>query len=297
MQRLPLRPVLLLSAILTGLACASCTPPGESEEQEAAGTTAAQSDCALVWADEFENDGLPDPEKWRYDVGGHGWGNDELQYYTGARPENARVEDGRLIVEARKDGDTAGTAAYDGREYTSARLLTREEWTYGRFEASAKLPSGRGTWPAIWMLPDLSAYGGWPLGGEIDIMEHVGHDPDVVHSTVHTGAYNHSIGTHKGAQIEVPTARTDFNVYAVEWTPEEIRGYVNDEHYFTFENETLVDEEAGQPEWPFDHPFHIILNIAVGGAWGGQQGVDPDIWPQRMEVEYVRVYDCGWGGR
>ncbi len=250
----------------------------------------ATAECTLVWADEFEVDGLPDASKWRYDVGGHGWGNDELQYYTEAREENARIEDGRLIIEARRE-------EHAGREYTSARLLTRREWTYGRFEARAKLPSGRGTWPAIWMLPDLDEHGGWPLGGEIDIMEHVGHTPDLVHSTVHTGAYNHSRGTHKGAQIDVPTARSDFNVYAVEWTPEEIRGYVNDTHYFTFENETLADgatitELKDERHWPFDHPFHLILNVAVGGAWGGQEGVDPDIWPQRMEIDYVRVYEC-----
>ena len=246
--------------------------------------------CELAWADEFEYEGLPDSTKWRYDVGGHGWGNDELQYYTEARAKNARVEDGKLIIESHRE-------AYEGRDYTSARLLTRPEWLYGRFEASAKLPTGRGTWPAIWMLPNLSEHGGWPMGWEIDVMEHVGFDPDVVHATVHTEAYNHTRGTQVGRQITVPTARTDFNVYAVEWTPEEIRGYVNDEHYFTFENETLDNPGAGAEEWPFDHPFHMLFNIAVGGGWGGQQGVDPDIWPQRMEVEYVRVYDCGASGR
>ena len=241
--------------------------------------------CALVWSDEFENDGLPNPDKWSYNVGGHGWGNDELQFYTEDRLHNARVEDGHLIIEARRED-------WEQRGYTSARLVSDAEWTYGRFEVRAKLPSGRGTWPAIWMLPDLDQHGGWPLGGEIDIMEHVGHDPDVVHSTVHTGAYNHTLGTHHGASTTVPDARTDFNIYAVEWTPREIRGYVNDEHYFTFENERLANPDADERHWPFDHPFHYVLNIAVGGGWGGQQGVDPDIWPQQMVVDYVRTYEC-----
>jgi len=218
-------------------------------------------------------------------VGGHGWGNEELQYYTEAREENARVEDGKLIIEALR-------VPHQGNEYTSARLLSRPEWTYGRFEVRAKLPSGRGTWPAIWMLPDLERYGGWPMGGEIDIMEHVGYNPDVVHASVHTKAYYHSIGTQKTATIEVPNARSDFNTYAIDWTPEEIRAYVNDRHYFTFKNERLQNPDADAQHWPFDHPFHYVLNVAVGGSWGGQEGVDPEIWPQRMEIDFVRTYDC-----
>ena len=241
--------------------------------------------CELAWFDEFDYTGLPSAAKWRYDVGGHGWGNQELQYYTERRAANARVEDGKLVIEARKE-------PYEGSQYTSARLLSMEEWTYGRFEVKAKLPSGIGTWPAIWMLPDLETHGGWPMGGEIDIMEHVGYDPDVVHASVHTKAYHHSIGTQRTAKITVPDARSDFNVYAVEWTPSEIRAYVNDRHYFTFENERLEKREATAEHWPFDHPFHYVLNIAVGGSWGGQQGVDPDIWPQRMEIDYVRTYRC-----
>ena len=239
----------------------------------------------LVWSDEFDYAGLPDPKKWDYDVGGEGWGNKELQFYTAGRKENARVENGRLIIEARKE-------AWQGREYTSARLVSRGkgDWTYGRFEVKAKLPSGRGTWPAIWMLPTGWTYGGWPRSGEIDIMEHVGFDPDVVHASVHTRAYNHTINTQKTAQIRIPTSRNEFNVYAVEWTPAEIRGFVNDQHYFTFRNERLTNTAADYQQWPFDKPFHLLLNLAVGGTWGGQQGVDPAIWPQRLEIDYVRVY-------
>jgi beta-glucanase (GH16 family) len=239
----------------------------------------------LVWSDEFDYNGLPDAKKWDYDVGGHGWGNKELQFYTARRKENARVEDGHLIIEARKE-------SWEGREYTSARLVSRGkgDWTYGRFEVKAKLPSGRGTWPAIWMLPTDWTYGSWPKSGEIDIMEHVGFDPDVIHTSIHTSAYNHTINTQKTAQFKLPNSRTHFNVYAVEWTPEEIRGFVNDKQIFTFRNERLTDRTADYRQWPFDKRFHLLLNLAVGGNWGGQQGVDPAIWPQRLEVDYIRVY-------
>lgn len=248
-------------------------------------TTKAQDKWRLVWGDEFDYKGLPDPKKWGYDVGGHGWGNKELQYYTERRAQNARVEKGRLIIEARRDN-------WHRHEYTSARLVSKGKGdrTYGRVEVSAKLPSGRGTWPAIWMLPTGNDYGGWPNGGEIDIMEHVGFDPDVVHFSVHTKAYYHSIGTQKTTKIDLPTARTEFNIYAVEWTPEEIRGFVNEQQFFTFRNERLTNPDADYKQWPFDKPFHLLLNIAVGGTWGGAQGVDQKIWPQRMEIDYVRVY-------
>ncbi len=241
----------------------------------------------ILWADEFGYSGPPDPQKWGFDVGGHGWGNRELQYYTDSREENARVENGNLVIEAQRED-------WNGREYTSARLISKGKaaWTYGRFEVRAKLPSGRGTWPAIWLLPALKTYadGDWPDNGEIDIMEHVGFDPDIIHASIHTRAYHHSINTHKTGKIHLRKARTDFNVYAVEWTPEEIRSYVNEQHYFTFRNERLTDPAADYKQRPFDRPFYLILNISVGGSWGGAQGVDESIWPQRMEIDYVRVY-------
>src|SRR5690349_14056129 len=166
----------------------------------------SQTSWQLVWSDEFNSAGLPDPSKWSYDVGAHGWGNKELQNYTDRRKENARVENGVLIIEARRDGTEA-------QPYSSARLVSKNkgDWTYGRFEVRAKLPSGRGTWPAIWMLPTQRSYGGWPKSGEIDIMEHVGFDPDMVHASVHTSAYNHTINTQKTAQIKIPTSRSEFN--------------------------------------------------------------------------------------
>jgi beta-glucanase (GH16 family) len=241
-------------------------------------------DWHLVWSDEFDSPGLPDASKWTYDVGGSGWGNNELQYYSEARRENARVEAGLLIIEARRE-------PLGGRAYSSARLKTRAGWTYGRVEVRAKLPRGRGTWPAIWMLPQKGTYGqgGWPDNGEIDIMEHVGFDPEIVHASVHTRAYNHVDRTQRTAQTPVPGAQDDFHLYTVEWTTERIRGFVNGREYFAFANERLSNSQADWRHWPFDRDFHILLNIAVGGNWGGQKGVDDSIWPQRMEIDYVRM--------
>ena len=242
----------------------------------------------LIWSDEFDEPGLPDSSKWLYDVGGGGWGNDEEQFYTEGRLENARVEEGVLIIEARKE--SWPPSRNPSNDYTSARLVSKGtgDWLYGRIEARAKLPSGRGTWPAIWMLPTGNAYGGWPRSGEIDIMEHVGFDPGVVHGSLHSLAHNWTTETQPTDSISVPEAETAFHTYAVEWTPSSIRFYVDETLYLEAPN-----PGTGWEEWPFDQPFHLILNIAVGGFWGGQQGIDPDVWPARMEVDYVRVYDLG----
>ncbi|MFC0262230.1 glycoside hydrolase family 16 protein [Fontibacter flavus] len=235
----------------------------------------------LLWSDEFENEGLPDPEKWVYDVGDHGWGNNELQYYTKGETRNARIENGNLIIEAHQD-------SIFEKGYSSARLLTRGKasWQYGYIEVKAKLPKGIGTWPAIWMLPEGNKYGGWPKSGEIDIMEHVGYDQGNIHGTVHTEAFNHIKGTQKGKQVAVPTCSEEFHVYAIDWQEHKIDFYLDGERYHTFEN-----TGEGWEQWPFDHEFHLIFNIAVGGNWGGAKGVDADIWPQRMEIDYVRVYN------
>lgn len=233
-----------------------------------------------IWADEFEIDGTPDASKWTFDSGDNGWGNNELQYYTDEL-KNARVENGILIIEAHADTNKP-------KGYTSARLVTKGKaaWTYGYFEIKAKLPKGIGTWPAIWMLTETNPYGGWPKSGEIDIMEHVGFDPAVIHGTVHTEAFNHSIGTDVGEVKSIPSFNSEFHTYAIDWKSDKIDFFIDDELYFTFEN-----SQKNTAEWPFDHPFHMILNIAVGGNWGGQKGVDPSIWPQRMEIDYVRIFD------
>jgi licheninase len=234
-----------------------------------------------VWGDEFEGQGLPDPSKWYYETGGDGWGNQEKQYYTREDTDNARVEDGHLIIEARKE-------SYQGSAYTSARLNSEASWKYGRFEIRAKLPAGVGTWPALWMLADEDTYGDqyWPDNGEIDIMEHVGYDEGVIHGTIHTEAFNHIDGTDRGDSITLPTATTEFHDYAMEWTPNEIRVYADGERYFTFRNQEQYDWQ----EWPFDQKFHLLMNIAVGGTWGGAEGIDDSAFPERMVIEYVRVY-------
>lgn len=236
----------------------------------------------LVWSDEFDYSGLPDSTKWSYDVGGHGWGNQELQYYTHKRLENARVENGKLIIEARKEN-------YEGNDYTSARLITKHkgDWTNGKIKIRARLPEGTGTWPALWMLPTKWIYGSgdWPDVGEIDIMEHVGHKEGEIHGTIHTHDFNHMDGTQKSGQTTVEDAVDAFHVYSIEWTKEEIRWYVDGNKFFTYEN-----NGDGWSAWPFDHPFHLIMNIAVGGAWGGAEGVEDTIFPQKLEVDYVRVY-------
>lgn len=236
----------------------------------------------LVWSDEFDYTGLPDAAKWSFDTDGNatGWGNNESQYYTSGRLENAEVKDGFLNITARKE-------EYAGFSYTSARLRTKGkgDWLYGRVEVRAKLPDGRGMWPAIWMLPTDWAYGGWPASGEIDIMENVGYDPYKIVASAHTESYNHTIGTQKSATRTVQSCYTDFHIYELQWDSNEYRIYVDKMLLFTFKN-----EGAGYKVWPFDKRFHLLLNVAVGGNWGGQQGIDDSIFPRTMVVDYVRVY-------
>jgi beta-glucanase (GH16 family) len=232
----------------------------------------------LVWNDEFDKATL-DYTKWEHEINGNGGGNNELQYYT-AFPTNSFIEGGKLIIKALHEN-------YQGKEYTSARIrsLNKGDWLYGRIEVKAKVPTGRGTWPAIWMLSTDWYYGDWPKSGEIDIMEHVGYDPNVIHGSIHTFAYNHTIGTQKTATLPISTATTDFHIYAIEWFEDHIDFYIDKAKYFTFTN-----ENNGWAYWPFDKRFHLILNLAVGGNWGGAQGVNPADFPAQMEVEYVRVY-------
>jgi beta-glucanase (GH16 family) len=239
----------------------------------------------LIWSDEFTASGAPDPGKWNIENWPPAVVNQELQAYT-ARPENVRVENGTLVIEARRD-------FYNGNEFSSARIHTagKMDALYGRVEVRAVLPHIRGTWPAIWAMPTYLVYGAWPTCGEIDIMEHVGYDPGTIHASVHTETYNHSIGTQRTAQIQIPDFNTAYHVYALEWTPTQIKMFVDGVHYFTFAN-----EGTGYREWPFDKPFHVILNIAVGGSWGGLHGVSKTGWPQRMTVDYVRVYSYDFGG-
>ncbi len=233
----------------------------------------------LVWSDEFNYKGLPDSSKWNYDVGGDGWGNHELEYYTKARLENARVENGNLIIEARKE-------KWDKNDYTSARLITKGkgDWQYGKIEVRAKLPKGLGTWPAIWMLGSTTPLK-WPDDGEIDIMEHVGFHQGYIHGSIHCKKYYHSIGTQKTDTTIVKDCSENFHVYGLEWNADYVKISVDGNVYFTFKN-----EHTSYDAWPFDNKMHLLLNIAVGGDWGGAKGIAQDIWPQKMEIDYVRVY-------
>src|SRR5580698_9888936 len=225
-----------------------------------------KADWKLIWSDEFNYTGLPDSTKWNYDVGGNGWGNNELEYYTSKRPENARVENGNLIIEMRKE-------KWEDKNYTSARLLTKgkADWKYGKIEVRAKLPKGLGTWPAIWMLGSKTPFV-WPDDGEIDIMEHVGFDPGVIHGSIHCKKYYHIIGTQKTAVTAVKDCMDNFHVYGLEWSTDSITIYVDNNRYFSFAN-----EHQGYEKWPFDQPMHLILNVAFGGNWGAAKGIDDSI--------------------
>ena len=247
---------------------------------------ASGSEWAVVWSDEFEDEGQPDTSKWTYDIGNWGWGNSELQYYTEARPENARIEDGMLIIEAHKDDlDEA---------WTSARLTTRGKtsFLYGKIEFRAKVPVQRGNWAAGWTLGDayideLS----WPYCGEIDIMESVGYEMDdetgdgTAHASVHCRAYYFKLGNHHTSVIPVKNMNAEFHTYAVEWLPDGIKAYVDDIHYFSYQDTT------DSMTWPFDQPQNIILNLAMGGGWGGLMGMDENMTSQRIIIDYVRVYE------
>jgi beta-glucanase (GH16 family) len=238
-----------------------------------------KSEWQLVWGDEFNYEGLPDSTKWNYNTGGDGWGNHELEFYTTKRLENTHVTNGNLIIEARKE-------KWKANNYTSARLITKGkgDWKYGRIEVRAKLPDGIGTWPAIWMLGSKTPFE-WPDDGEIDIMEHVGYDPGIIHASIHCKNYNHIMNTQKTAITNVPDYATAFHVYALEWDAGSINIFVDEKKYFSFANEHI-----DYASWPFDQPMHLLLNLAVGGDWGGQKGIDNSIFPKQMLVDYVRVY-------
>jgi beta-glucanase (GH16 family) len=278
-----MRTLLLYTFFFFSVALFGCVKENDSEEPgQKPGTGDPTGEYTLIWSDEFNYTGLPNSSKWSYDTDGNasGWGNNEKQYYTSARLANAEVKDGYLTITAIKED-------YQGFKYTSARLITKSkgDWLYGKVEVRAKLPDGRGMWPAIWMLPTDWAYGGWPASGEIDIMENVGYDPYVIIASAHTQLYNHVQGTQKSAKTTIADCYTEFHSYILEWEANEYRVYVDNKLYFTFKN-----EKTGFQAWPFDKRFHLLLNVAVGGNWGGAQGIDDSIFPRKMVVDYVRVY-------
>jgi len=267
--------------LLTILLLAACNQK-KANTSNADAVNNSQDEYKLVWQDEFDYSGLPDSTKWWFDTEGNdaGWGNNEAQQYTVKRLENANVENGILNVTALKED-------FRDKKYTSARLITKADWKYGRFETRAKLPAGRGTWAAIWMMPGGWSFndGNWPDVGEFDIMEHVGHESGVIHASAHSRDYQWQKGTQQTDTIHINDATAEFHSYIWEWTPEVVKAYVDDQLFFEYKNEGL-----GEIKWPYEKPFYLILNVAVGGAWGSMKGIDNEAFPQTMEVEYVRVY-------
>jgi beta-glucanase (GH16 family) len=247
----------------------------------------ASSNWALAWSDEFNapNGSPVDSSKWVTETGGNGWGNNELEYYT-ARPQNAYQQDGNLVIKVLAEKYTGSDGV--ARNYTSARLKTHGKFSqeYGRFEARIKIPRGQGIWPALWMMGDQIDKAGWPTDGEIDIMENIGKEPAMVHGTIHGPGYSGDKGI--TAPYRLPTGQSfadDFHLFAVEWEPQVIRFYVDDHLYAT---RTPADLPPGT-KWVYDHPFFLLLNVAVGGDWPGNPDASSP-FPQTMLVDYVRVY-------
>jgi len=245
----------------------------------------------LVWADEFDVDGPPNSENWNFEIGDGtaqgipGWGNNELQYYTD-RPENVKVENGFLVITARQED-------FEGSNYTSARITTQNkfEQRYGRFEARIKVPYGKGYWPAFWLLGNDCDVNPWPACGEIDIMENVGDEPTTVFGTVHGPNYNGADSISKELVLADNRFDNEFHIFGVEWSPNKINFYVDDQLYFTMTPEEVDDETDGEGIWVFnDRAFYMILNVAVGGNLPGNPNAET-VFPQSMVVDYVRVYN------
>jgi beta-glucanase (GH16 family) len=235
------------------------------------------------WADEFNTKNI-DANKWRFDtvLNKSGWPNHERQYYSEARPENARIEQGSLVIEARREA-LQDQPDWGGQAYSSAKLVSRSPHGYGFYETRALLPCARGTWPAIWLLPSS---GKWPDAGEIDVMEMVGWQPQVVHATLHTAAFNHAKGTQRGGQLDVPTSCSGYHRYQLDWRSDSITIGIDDRAYMRVAN----DQPGGAAAWPFTRPYNLILNLAIGGDWGGVKGIDDAALPQQMRVDYVRYW-------
>jgi beta-glucanase (GH16 family) len=234
---------------------------------------------SLIWSEEFDSANGLDPSKWNFEVGYVR--NKEKQYYTENRFKNCRIQDQKLILEAHKE-------AYRGYNYTSASICTKnkKEFLYGRIEVRAKLPLGRGIWPAIWTLGSHIDQTEWPLCGEIDIMEFVGYDPGIIHGNIHTQAYNHTLETNKGASLKVQGLSDNFHVFAIDWTEDKIEFFLDNHSYFSFYN----DHENNPATWPFHKPHYLLINLAVGGFWGAKKGIDENIFPQQFIIDYVRYY-------
>jgi len=257
----------LVALVIAGIQVVSCATPAPAEKLK------------LVWAEEFDGSGLPDPATWSNEVGMIR--NQEAQYYTEGRLENARVEGGCLVIEARKE-------EFAGAKYTSASVNTlgKREFFRGRVEVRAKIPTGVGSWPAIWMMGTDIPRVGWPECGEIDIMENVGYEPDTIYATVHTpGSVNRPGLVTRGGHVDIPDPFADFHIYAVEWRADRFDFYLDGRKYFTYAKDSRYPDY-----WRFDKPMYLLLNLAIGGNWGGTHGIDDTIFPLEYYIDYVRYY-------
>ena len=234
-------------------------------------------DWELTWSEEFNYIGKPDEAFWGYEKGYVR--NRELQYYTD-QLQNAKVENGFCTIQAIPEAEDSLTSA-------SINTLNKVDFLYGRIEVRAKIPSALGSWPAIWMLGTNISEIGWPACGEIDIMEHVGFDPDKIHANIHTKSYNHVLGTNKGNIIAAADPWADFHVYAFEWFEDRMDFFFDDSLYFSFQNDMAGNNDT----WPFDKPHYLLINLAYGGGWGGQKGVDTSMLPLKYQIDYVRYYE------
>ncbi|MFK4090001.1 family 16 glycosylhydrolase [Kribbella sp. NPDC020789] len=287
LQRSRVAALVAMGAALFGTSLVQA--PAQAQQQAPQAAAAAQ---ATIWEDNFDGPAgqAPDSSKWRYDIGGSGWGNDERQYYTNSTRNSAKDGNGNLVITARQENG-GFQCHYGPCQYTSARLLTAQTFTqtYGRFEARIKIPGTQGVWPAFWMLGAQG--GGWPNNGEIDIMENIGREPNTVHGTIHGPGYSGAEGI--GAAYNSPNGqpfRNDFHTYRVDWAPNSITWFVDGVQY-----QRRTPADLGGDQWVFDHPFFLIMNVAVGGYWPGY----PDgstVMPQQMVVDYVRVSSLDGAG-
>ena len=278
------RPVIAIALSLSVFAFVCNQAAGRQESQS------SSTGWTLRWSDEFNaaDGSLPDPSKWKYDIGGSGWGNRELEFYTN-RPENAKIQDGKLVITARSE--KYGGADGLQRDYTSARLKTQTLFaqTYGRFEARIKIPAGEGVWPAFWMIGNDIATVSWAKCGEIDIMENIGKEPDAVHGSLHgPNSSSKTATTDTTSTFRLAAGQKfadDFHVFAVEWDANSVKFFVDSTNYASFTKE----QWPATGPWVFDHPFFIILNLAIGGDWPGPPDATTK-FPKQMLVDYVRVY-------
>ena len=277
--------ILLLSTMIFFKGCLGYD---DKNNQVANGPSISTTEWEQVWSDEFDGDEL-DLSKWNILRWRPGWVNNEEQAYTN-RDTNIFLQDGNLVIQGLIEPNYYDTD-YNGNQYTanytSGRINTDDKfsWTYGRFDIRAKLPSGKGSWPAIWMLGESITSIGWPDCGEIDIMEHVGYDNGNVHGSIHTKDFNHIMNTQRSGSMTVSSATESFHVYSLEWSPHYLRFLIDDSPFFFVYN----DSNGNEAKWPFDSPHYMILNLAIGGDWGGVQGIEPSSFPMRMLVDHVRV--------